>query len=204
MPAHVMAACWMPGRRSLSLCASRTAAAADQRPARALDHQQQRHSRRPWLHRNVISAILVTGRAASSLAGLVTSARAVCAHTDSHRPGNSILCQRNLHRVARVMGQSPALACICPGHALSLFCSAALPSGHHALMPRCPGNVAVCDLRIDVCSSHTALSVRACVHDWPRCIRCQRKGRDGVATAGLRVSLQKVPALHGSTAMLSI
>jgi hypothetical protein len=87
-PVHVMATCCMSGCCSLGVSpndACLLLLLPARTPARALVHHQlQRHSRRPWLHRNVISAISVAGTAASS-----SRWSPPFAHTDSHRPGNS-------------------------------------------------------------------------------------------------------------------
>jgi hypothetical protein len=133
-PVHAIVVYRMPSRCSLCASALPLAIAAG-------------HGR---LHRNVISAHLVVARAASTTTtvAFLTTARAVCAHTDSHRAGNTtILRHRNLHRVRESWSKvplSPACALLCPVPVL--FCSSPVrPRCTDATMPGEHGRV--CDLR---------------------------------------------------------
>jgi hypothetical protein len=115
-----------------------------------------RHSRRPWLHCHVIKylPISVAARAASTTTtvALLTTASAVFAQPDYfHRAGNTTVLRLAICTGCESHGQKSRSRLHVPCSALSLFCSAALPSGHDALMPRCPGNMAVCVI-CEVCS----------------------------------------------------
>lgn len=98
-------------------------------PARALTSRPQRHSRRPWLHRNVISAIFVAARAASKRDHRQPLQRTQTPTALGIMAWHGMLRQRNLHRVARVMVPSqlpPRLRCLVP----ALLCSS-------PVRPRC-------------------------------------------------------------------